>query len=88
MTFGFRTIYHSAASLARFVRALCSPENIVAPGHVIAARVARCEGCRWFIESSRQCRLCTCFIDVKTLLAAESCPEHHWRKSGRLSSGL
>lgn len=53
---------------------------VIAPKEIQAERFHLCRECRWHIGN--QCVLCTCFIGVKTLLSAESCPDHppRWKK--------
>lgn len=31
-------------------------------------RIALCEGCESFNETTRQCKICKCFMDIKTRL--------------------
>lgn len=42
---------------------------------------ARLNECDWCPEltDSRQCRICTCDVDAKTLLTTESCPLLKWK---------
>jgi len=42
------------------------------------ARLEKCNQCEYLVPDSRQCVRCTCFVDVKTLLSTESCPEKYW----------
>lgn len=43
-------------------------------------RLDICESCEFFDADSRQCLVCTCFIDAKTLLASERCPVGKWQR--------
>jgi hypothetical protein len=36
----------------------------------------------------RQCALCTCFLDAKTMLTSESCPDKKWGRVLRKRSTL
>ncbi len=45
------------------------------------ARRAECEVCP-HLEGG-QCRICTCFVDAKALLALEQCPVKKWRRIWR-----
>jgi len=40
-------------------------------------RLNVCEPCEELTEE-RQCRVCTCFVDEKTLLTTEMCPLKKW----------
>lgn len=53
---------------------------VIAPAEVQRHRLQACYQCphRHF----SQCRLCTCLLDVKTILSAEQCPDKpaRWKK--------
>lgn len=40
-------------------------------------RLNECEDCVE-LTTERQCRVCTCFIDAKVILATEGCPKKLW----------
>jgi hypothetical protein len=42
------------------------------------ARLNICEACPQLTMVSRQCRLCHCFMDVKTKLLEADCPMGKW----------
>jgi len=51
--------------------------GIMAPGVVIAYRKLECSKCPHNSKTSYpQCRVCTCFIEVKTMLASDECPDN------------
>lgn len=41
-------------------------------------RLQVCESCEDFARTSRQCRLCWCFMDLKTELLEAKCPADKW----------
>lgn len=43
-----------------------------------AERVKLCETCDEFARVSRQCKVCWCFIDLKTKVAEAECPQAKW----------
>jgi hypothetical protein len=45
---------------------------------VQAARYATCQGCEHLHEATNRCRLCGCFMGVKTWMKRESCPIKKW----------
>lgn len=45
---------------------------------VKAERLAACEGCKFFMKLSRNCRKCGCFMDLKTQLPHAECPVGKW----------
>ena len=40
-------------------------------------RLDICNRCEELTED-RQCRVCTCFVDAKTMLTTEKCPKNKW----------
>jgi predicted anti-sigma-YlaC factor YlaD len=53
--------------------------DLVVPWEVHEKRIAECENCRqWFCPMARQCLQCTCFVDIKTWVAPETCPAGKW----------
>jgi len=46
---------------------------IIAPPKVIASRMATCKKCPFHVEE--QCSKCACFVNVKTALSSEKCPD-------------
>jgi hypothetical protein len=52
---------------------------VIVPGQEQEYRVSICEDdCEWFDPQDRQCLDCTCFVDLKTWTASESCPRGKW----------
>jgi len=41
-------------------------------------RKAVCYNCEFFDEDNDQCKVCSCFIAAKTLVASEKCPKGFW----------
>jgi len=41
-------------------------------------RLKVCESCDDFAHISRQCKLCWCFMDLKTRLLEAECPAQKW----------
>ena len=88
MLFSRYTIPNALAAIARFALALFSRQPALADSDVALSRLERCEACRHYAVRERQCRLCTCYVDVKTLLASEKCPDKRWGAQTRFSTGL
>ena len=42
------------------------------------SRLTECERCENFKRVSRQCSLCSCFMDAKTKLLHAGCPINKW----------
>lgn len=41
-------------------------------------RLKVCEQCEYFARLTRQCRLCSCFMDAKTKILEAECPMQKW----------
>ncbi len=41
-------------------------------------RLATCGNCQHFNEPTKQCRLCGCFMEIKTSFSNMKCPEGYW----------
>lgn len=79
MIFRRDTIPNALRAIGRVLRQIfLRREPFVVPSEVQDDRLARCNECEFLVLDSRQCVKCTCFVDVKTLLSTESCPEKKW----------
>ncbi len=54
--------------------------NAIAPREVTLARVRACGSCAHLDGRSRRCKLCSCYVDLKTRLAHQRCPARLWRR--------
>ncbi len=41
-------------------------------------RYSLCQGCPFFIDLTKQCKECGCFMTVKTKLLNAACPQNKW----------
>jgi hypothetical protein len=48
------------------------------PEAAFEERMAICRGCEHFINLTSQCKLCGCFMNLKTKLTNASCPAGKW----------
>lgn len=81
MIFTRRTIPNFLVALGRVLRQVfLRGEPFAVPTEVQDDRLAHCNTCEFLVPDSRQCVKCTCFVDIKTLLSTESCPEKKWGK--------
>lgn len=58
---------------ARFGRLEASPTEISRRRHL-------CDICVHLSDLTRQCDICTCFVDAKILLRSEFCPNGRWKR--------
>ena len=66
----------------RFFKALFTNKKLKVPNYIRAVRLNKCYGCpnlnkesHLFFMKSPRCKICGCYIKLKTHLAAESCPD-------------
>ena len=55
-----------------------SIEHLKCSKDVKDERMAICESCEHLIKTTKQCRKCGCFMEIKTHLASVSCPIGKW----------
>lgn len=67
-----------ARSAARALGALARGNNILVPRSVVNFRWGRCRSCVQFDPVSEQCKVCSCFVELKVQLATEKCPLNRW----------
>jgi hypothetical protein len=44
------------------------------------ARLAVCNTCEFFLKGSKRCKLCGCFMSLKTTLELAKCPMGYWEE--------
>lgn len=57
---------------------LLNPKEPKSPEKVKEERLAICEKCPYFRKQFRSCKLCGCFMDLKTTLKKAKCPDNRW----------
>lgn len=60
------------------VRELYNTGSVIVPSHVVQKRLETCYRCNDYNPTARQCRVCSCYLDLKTQLRAEECPKKKW----------
>lgn len=79
MLFNRRTIPNAWCALSRSVRQFFHG-SLMAPDPIISVRLDICRQCVFLHKRTGQCRLCTCYVGLKTLLSAERCPRGYWHE--------
>jgi rubrerythrin len=54
------------------------PEMIKVPEEVQAERFSKCEGCEKLYRPTYTCKVCGCFMKVKTWMPSQACPIGKW----------
>lgn len=65
-------------AVKRLFLSLLRRKNIIASAEIVEKRLQICEKCPRFLAESRQCRECTCYVDLKVQLTTEECPQGRW----------
>ena len=61
--------------------ALTTAEKVgitVAEETVVQERINICNNCEHLFQPTRTCKLCGCFVDLKTKIKTSSCPINKW----------
>lgn len=78
MIIGWRTPINLVRSIGRNLWWIFHGKKFYATPEEISKRSNICENCIFFDNSSRQCLDCTCYVDLKTQLKSERCPQDFW----------
>lgn len=76
----FPNPFRFAGAVFRLLTAWVKKKEILTTQEVDDERQATCRACEFFEADSQQCRVCTCFIQIKASLAEEKCPKKKWRR--------
>jgi hypothetical protein len=67
-----------AKEIVKAGAALAKGESVLTEKGEAARRLTICLGCEHFIEESKRCEKCGCFIEYKKLLENADCPLGKW----------
>ena len=65
-------------AVKRVIVAAATGSKVFVGPEIAAKRLEACHRCPHFKPKTRQCGLCLCFVDAKSKLSTESCPDHRW----------
>ena len=51
------------------------------PQEIYEDRMAVCRGCVYYSSLLGNCKICTCFMKVKSRISSQSCPKGYWQKT-------
>lgn len=74
----FPNPFQAIRSFHRLVKAYFRGDAFFVSGRVLKKRRRKCNTCFHRDPQSDQCRLCSCFLSVKTQLTTERCPVDRW----------
>lgn len=75
-------------AVRRAYAAFMAGRKVIAEPDVISIRRSRCYLCPYSTEDFFQCTQCACVIELKTMIATESCPINRWDAQTRFSRGV
>lgn len=79
MIFRLSSPFRLFAAALRTAWAKIAGYEVLAPEEIAADRLDVCSRCQ-FLTGDHQCKICGCFIGLKTALALEQCPQGFWRR--------
>jgi len=51
------------------------------PKDIYEDRMTICKGCTYYSSLLGNCKICTCFMKVKSRIATQECPKKYWLKT-------
>jgi hypothetical protein len=78
MIIKWKTPFTAFMAVWRLIWANLKNDNVLLDNRTIDRRIGACETC--FYYENEQCALCTCYVNVKAILATEDCPIGRWPK--------
>jgi len=51
------------------------------PQQIYEDRIAICKGCVYYSSLLGNCKICLCFMKVKSKISSQSCPKGFWQKT-------
>jgi hypothetical protein len=56
------------------------------PNDVYQDRIAICKECVYYFKPTGSCKICGCFMKIKSRLAHQSCPQKYWHKTTKIET--
>lgn len=80
MIFRWSSPFRVFGALVRLAYARARGYETLASPLVESNRLSLCFACEHYDEAQEQCRICTCLVRAKVLLATEKCPVGRWQR--------
>lgn len=74
----FPNPFRAAGALWRVIKSLFKREEVFVTQEESDRRWEICNSCPEQDKDLKQCKVCTCFLSLKTELASERCPLRKW----------
>ena len=54
------------------------------PNEIYEDRMAICKGCVYYSKVLGNCKICKCFMKIKSRISSQSCPQNYWEKTSEV----
>ena len=54
------------------------------PNEIYKERIAICKSCVYYFKLTGSCKVCKCFMKVKSRIAPMECPQGYWQKTSEV----
>jgi hypothetical protein len=51
------------------------------PNEIYEDRITICKSCVYYFKPTGTCKICKCFMKVKSRISSQSCPQKYWDKT-------
>jgi len=56
------------------------------PNQIYEDRMAICKECVYYFRPTGNCKICMCFMKIKSRIATQSCPKNYWQKTTKIET--
>ena len=60
--------------------------NFFVPNQIYEDRMAICKECVYYFRPTGNCKICMCFMKIKSRIATQSCPKNYWQKTTEIET--
>ena len=54
------------------------------PNEIYEDRMTICKGCVYYSKVLGNCKICKCFMKIKSRISSQSCPQNYWEKTSEV----
>jgi 5-methylcytosine-specific restriction endonuclease McrA len=56
------------------------------PNNIYNDRIAICKSCDYYFKPTGNCKVCLCFMKIKSRIASMECPKKYWQKTTKIET--
>jgi len=60
--------------------------NFFVKDEVYQERIALCRECVYYFKPTGNCKICGCFMKIKSRISSMSCPKKHWTATNKIEN--